>query len=104
MDADLRNDTTFFGRTDELYQLVKNLQRGRHTLVLGPKGIGKSRLMMEAKAILEGRTKRIEFSANVIAQLTSQLGVRIRPDQYKMLYVEHSAPLSDCLNEAEESH
>ncbi|HWP81082.1 MAG TPA: ATP-binding protein [Bacteroidota bacterium] len=96
---DLRNDTTFFGRTDELYQLVKNLQRGRHTLVLGPKGIGKSRLMMEAKAILEGRTKRIDFSANVIAQLTGQLGVRIRPDQYKILYIEHSAPLGDCLNE-----
>lgn len=99
MNPDLRNDTTFFGRTDELYQLVKNLQRGRHTLVLGPKGIGKSRLMMEAKAILEGRTKRIDFSANVIAQLTGQLGVRIRPDQYKILYIEHSAPLGDCLNE-----
>lgn len=55
--------------------------------------------MMEAKAILEGRTKRIDFSANVIAQLTGQLGVRIRPDQYKILYIEHSAPLGDCLNE-----
>lgn len=99
MNPDLRNDTTFFGRTDELYQLVKNLQRGRHTLVLGPKGIGKSRLMMEAKAILEGKTKRIDFSANVITQLTGQLGVRIRPDQYKILYIEHSAPIGDCLNE-----
>jgi hypothetical protein len=96
---DLRNDTTFFGRTDELYQLVKNLQRGRHTLVLGPKGIGKSRLMIEAKAILEGKTKRIDFSANVMTQLSGQLGVRIRPDQYKILYIEHSAPLGDCLNE-----
>jgi hypothetical protein len=96
---DLRNDITFFGRTDELYQLVKNLQRGRHTLVLGPKGIGKSRLMIEAKAILEGKTKRIDFSANVIAQLTGQLGVRIRPDQYNVLYIEHSAPLGDCLSE-----
>ncbi len=96
---DLRNDTTFFGRTAELYQLVKNLQRGRHTLVLGPKGIGKSRLMIEAKAILEGKTKRIDFSANVMAQLSGQLGVRIRPDQYKILYVEHTAPLGDCLNE-----
>jgi len=96
---DLRSDTTFFGRTAELYQLVKNLQRGRHTLILGPKGIGKSRLMMEAKAILEGKTKRIDFSANVMTQLSGQLGVRIRPDQYKILYIEHSAPLGDCLNE-----
>jgi len=99
MNPDLRNDITFFGRTDELYQLVKNLQRGRHTLVLGPKGIGKSRLMIEAKGILEGKTKRIDFSANVMTQLSGQLGVRIRPDQYKILYIEHSAPLGDCLNE-----
>jgi len=99
MNPDLRNDTTFFGRTDELYQLVKNLQRGRHSLVLGTKGIGKSRLMIEAKAILEGKTKRIDFSANVMTQLSGQLGVRIRPDQYKILFIEHSAPLGDCLNE-----
>jgi energy-coupling factor transporter ATP-binding protein EcfA2 len=99
MDPDLRNDVTFFGRTDELFQLVKNLQRGRHTLVLGPKGIGKSRLMIEAKAILEGTTKRIDFSAKVMAQRSGQLGVRLRPDQYRILYIEHCAPLGDCLNE-----
>lgn len=99
VENDLRGDTTFFGRTDELYQLVKNLQRGRHTLVLGPKGIGKTRLMMEAKAILESKTRRIDFSANVMTQLSGQLGVRILPDQYKILYIEHSAPLGDCLGE-----
>jgi hypothetical protein len=96
---DLRTDPTFFGRTDELFQLVRNLQRGRHTLVLGPKGIGKTRLMTEAKTILEGKTRRIDFSANVMAQVSGHLGVRIRPGQYKIMYVEHSAPLGDCLNE-----
>ncbi len=99
MSQDLRNDTTFFGRTTELYQLVKNLQLGRHTLILGPKGIGKSRIMMEAMAILSGKTRRIDFSANVITQVTGQLGVRVRPGQYKMMFIEHSAPLGDCLNE-----
>jgi len=34
---DLRQDMSFFGRTEELYQLVKNLQRGRHTLIVGDK-------------------------------------------------------------------
>jgi len=59
--TDLRQDMSFFGRTEELYQLVKNLQRGRHTILIGDKGIGKSRLMLEAKWILSGRTKRIDF-------------------------------------------
>jgi len=99
MSLDLRNDTSFFGRTEELYQLVKNLQRGRHTLVTGEKGMGKTRLMTEAKLILEGKTRRIDFSANVITQVTGQLGVRIRSDQYKILFIEHSSPLGDCLNE-----
>ena len=68
--TDLRQDMSFFGRTEELYQLVKNLQRGRHTLLVGDKGIGKSRLMLEAKWILTGRTKRIDFSANFMTQIT----------------------------------
>ena len=99
---DLRQDMSFFGRTEELYQLVKNLQRGRHTLLVGDKGIGKSRLMLEAKWILTGRTKRIDFSANFMTQIRGQLGVRINPNQYKILFIEHSNPLGDCLKEMAE--
>jgi len=99
LNIDLRNDPTFFGRNDELYQLVRNLQRGRHSLVTGEKGIGKSRLMMEAKAILEGKTRRIDFSANVITQLKGHLGIRLRSDQYKVIWIDRASPLGDCLNE-----
>ena len=99
---DLRQDTTFFGRTEELYQLVRNLQRGRHALIVGDKGIGKTRLMLEAKWILSGRTKRIDFSSSVITQIRSQLGIRINPNQYKILYIEHSSPMGDCLKEMAE--
>jgi len=99
---DLRQDTTFFGRTEELYQLVRNLSKGRHTLIAGDKGIGKSRLMVEAKWVLSGRIRRIDFSANIIAQLRGNLGVHINPDQYKMLFIEHSSPLGDCLKEIAE--
>ncbi|MBI5021792.1 MAG: ATP-binding protein [Ignavibacteriales bacterium] len=99
---DLRQDTTFFGRTEELYQLVRSLQRGRHALIVGDKGIGKTRLMTEAKWILSGRTKRIDFSANIITQIRGQLGVRINPNQYKILFIEHSSPLGDCMKEMTE--
>ncbi len=99
---DLRQDTTFFGRTEELYQLVRHLQRGRHSLIVGDKGIGKTRIMQEAKWILSGRTKRIDFSANIMTQLRGQLGVRINPGQYKILFIEHSSPMGDCLKEIAE--
>jgi hypothetical protein len=99
---DLRQDTIFFDRTEELYQLVKNLQRGRHTLIIGEKGIGKSRLMLEAKWLLTGRIKRIEFSSALIARLHGHLGIRLQSDQYKILYIEHSSPMGDCLKEMTE--
>ena len=99
---DLRQDTTFFGRTEELYELVRCLQRGRHALIVGDKGIGKSRLMLEARWILSGRTRRIDFSANVITQIRGQLGIRVNPNQYKILFIERSSPLGDCLKEMAE--
>jgi ABC-type transport system involved in cytochrome bd biosynthesis fused ATPase/permease subunit len=52
--GDLRHDQAFFGRSEELYELTHNLQRGRHTLLVGEKGIGKSRLMLEARKIFSG--------------------------------------------------
>jgi hypothetical protein len=100
--SDLRQDLTFFGRCEELFLLVKNLSKGRHTLISGDKGIGKSRLMLEAKWILSGRIRRIDFSANIISRLRGNLGVRIKPDQYKMLFIEHSSPLGDSIREIAE--
>jgi hypothetical protein len=100
--CDLRHDTFFIGRTDELYRLVRNLQRGRHTLIIGEKGIGKSRLMQEAKWVLYGRAKRIDFSASILTRLRGQLGIRINPNQYRILFIGHSTPLGDCLKEMAE--
>jgi len=100
--GDLRGDTVFVGRSDELYQLVKNLQRGRHSLVVGEKGIGKSRLMTEARWILSGRKRRIDFSAGVLTHRRGRLGARIDPGQYKILSIEHTSPFSDCLKEMAE--
>ena len=99
---DLRQDQTFFGRTEELHDLSRNLQRGRHTLLVGDKGIGKTRLMLEAKWILSGRKRPIDFSSDIIKQLRGQLGIRINPNQYKILFIEHPNPLGDCLKEIAE--
>ncbi len=103
--TDLRQDQVFFGRSDELYELTRNLQRGRHTLLIGEKGIGKSRLMLEAIRILSGKVRSIEFSAGVTARLRGQLASRLSPDYYNILYVRHPTPMGDCVKEiAEQLH
>ncbi len=103
--GDLRHDKAFFGREEELYQLVKNLQRGRHTLIVGEKGIGKTRIMEEARRVLSGRAKRIDLSAAVMTHSRGKPGIRISRDQYRTLLIEHPSPLADCLKEtAEQLH
>ena len=37
-----------------------------------------------------------------MTQIRGQLGVRINPNQYKILLIEHSNPLGDCLKEMAE--
>jgi hypothetical protein len=96
---DVRTDKLLIGRSEELYQLVHNIQRGRHTLLVGPKGIGKTRLMGEAMDILCGSTRRIEFAPTILSRITGKLGFRLDPDQYKVVMISHAAPLGDFLKE-----
>ncbi|MBI5472615.1 MAG: ATP-binding protein [Ignavibacteriae bacterium] len=100
--SDLRHDLIFMGRKEELFQLTRNLQKGRHTLLVGDKGIGKTRLMQEARWILSGRILRIEFAASVIARIQGGLSKRMRANQYKIVYIEHPNPLGECLKELAE--
>lgn len=100
--ADLRHDKAFFGREEELIMLVRNLQRGRHTLIVGEKGIGKSRLMKEANWIFAGNARRIDLSSKLMPREGNRLFDRLKADQYKILYVEHPAPLGDCMKEIAE--
>ena len=99
---DLRQDQAFFGRAKELFEITHNLQRGRHTLLVGEKGIGKTRLMMEAMRILSGKARRIDVSPGVVSNLYGHLIPRFDPGHYKLLYIEHPNPLGDWLKEAAE--
>jgi len=58
---DVRRDQAFFGREEQLFRLVKNLSDGRHTLLTGEYGIGKRRLMQEARLVLSGERLRLEL-------------------------------------------
>jgi hypothetical protein len=86
--GDLRRDQSFFGRETELLRVLKNLSEGRNTLLVGPFGIGKSVLMNEARHILTGMKRRVEFPYGAGS---------VRRDQ--VLTVSNPAPLGDCLRE-----
>jgi energy-coupling factor transporter ATP-binding protein EcfA2 len=62
------SDKTFFGRIPELKKLVANILLGKHTLVVGKKGIGKTRLIEEAAAIVKGSIHHIELSPANLAR------------------------------------
>ena len=100
--ADLRHDQAFFGRLEELYQLTRNLQRGRHTLLAGEKGIGKSRLMMEAMRILSGRAGQNSGPAAVMSGAEGDQLPRLDTEQYRTIFIDHPYPMGDFLKEAAE--
>jgi hypothetical protein len=85
---DIRQDQAFFGREKELLRVLKNLNEGRHTLLVGQYGIGKSRLMQEARALLTGAKYRVEFRA-----------ASCSVPRERVLTVSSPAPLGDCLRE-----
>lgn len=95
---DLRLDDIMMGREEELRQLVRNLLDGRHTLLVGSKGIGKSRLMREAEMILRGERKRIDLSPHLLGRLAGFL-TRPAPVNRRILFIVHTSPLTDCLKE-----
>ncbi|HXX63990.1 MAG TPA: AAA family ATPase [Bacteroidota bacterium] len=101
--SDIRYDQSFFGREEELFRLLNNLTCGRHTLITGPKGVGKSRLMLEAKKILSGRARRIEIASQVQPVRSPPESVPGR--SFAILTVDHFSPLGECLKEiAEQLH
>ena len=67
---------------------MKNLSEGRNTLLVGPYGIGKSALMNEARLILTGMKRRVEFPYGAGS---------VRRD--RVLAVSSPVPLGDCLRE-----
>ena len=86
--GDIRRDQAFFGRDEELHRVLKNLNEGRHSLLVGPHGIGKSSLMNEARLLVTGAKRRVEFQVG---------GSTVEKEC--VLTVSSPVPLGDCLRE-----
>ncbi len=100
--GDLRTDACFFGRTRELQTLVYNLALGRHTLCVGAKGMGKSRLMREAVAVLNG-TRPMPAPAPPTGLRNDMLFQRVKAGSRRVMFVTRTTPLGDFLLEMAEA-
>jgi len=77
------------GRDREIRALIAHLLLGRNTLLVGPRGIGKTRLMEEASVILGGGRKCIELTP-----------VPLTGTVYDVLvYVRRVTPVGELLKE-----
>ncbi len=86
-------------RREELQQVVMNLLHGRHTLLVGERGIGKSRLMSDAREILSGTRHSIELSPRVAGRRGRDLPARMSVGSRRLMVVYHVSPYGDCLKE-----
>lgn len=100
---DVRKDRMIVGREKELAQVVRNLGQGTHTLIIGARGMGKSRLMQEAVAVLEGGARHIDLSPRLLTRRS--LGFQANTGGAGILTVYRSSPMGECLREvAQELH
>jgi len=87
------NDPLFLGREEEIRQVVTNLRLGRHTLVVGERGIGKTAVIVRAVSTIERDTTPDDP--------TLLPGLEIPPARGAgtTVTVTRAAPLGDCLRE-----
>jgi len=91
---DLLHDDHFIGRADDLYNLVHNLTSGLHSLLMGDRGVGKSRLMKEAYGVISGDIKKIDFSSSSKYNRRQQSSMRINYDKHLCIYIYKAKPAS----------
>lgn len=91
------NDPLFLGREGEIRQVVSNLRLGRHTLVMGERGIGKTAVIVRAVLTIERGGVRSDASEE------SDLfpGLELPPVRRDgaTVTVTRAVPLGDCLRE-----
>ena len=97
--AAILSDRTLLGRGEELTRLLRDLQLGRHTLLVGAKGVGKSRLMEEAEGILNGRVRRIDLAPSVLMRRWRGIRPLGGAHSQRILFIRRIAPLGDMLKE-----
>jgi hypothetical protein len=89
--GDLLGDSLMLGRDAELARLVGVLRAGRNAVVVGERGVGKSRLLREAFEVLSGSRRRLDPGSGRVLEGGSGGAV--------VFWVWQTAPLGEMLDE-----
>lgn len=84
------------GRDGLLVDVVKRVQAGRHVLLTGESGIGKSRLLREVYEITQG--KRVVLHPGVAAKKRRR-HVELKAGLFTAIWIKEAIPLSSLLEE-----
>ena len=95
-------DPVLLGRGALLADLAERARLGRHTLLLGDEGVGKTRLLEELAALAAGKRVLLDAEAQRAARRT-HAALPQGPDRLRTIYVAEAAPagrLTDTLAKA----
>lgn len=85
------SDQKFFGRNVELKKLTVNILLGKHTLIVGKKGIGKTRLIEEAASVIKGKVHKIDITPASLAREFGDIRLAKRlKDAWEFYSKDHS--------------
>ena len=89
-------DPIMLGRNDVLTDVIDRMRDGRHTLLLGHPGMGKSRIIEEVYAVMKGRTVLLD---PITAKRKRRLNVCMNPDRITPFLIREPAPMSSLVDE-----
>ena len=90
------SDPILLGRDDVLVEVIARVRTGRHVLLVGEAGLGKSRLLEEVYAIAQGQTFLLSPES---ARRKRRLTLGVPEGSFTPFYVRESSPMSSLLDE-----
>jgi hypothetical protein len=102
-DCTVLTDPVLVGRGALLAELVARARLGRHTLLVGDEGIGKTRLLVEVAAVAAGKRVLLDAEAQHAARTRTVTLPQAPREAFTMVYVPEAGPagrLAEALTRA----
>ena len=89
-------DEILVGRDALTAEVLDRVAAARHVLLVGPPGVGKSRLLQSVHSVCSGTTLLLDPRT---ARRRRRLAVRLRTDAFTVFFLRDTAPLGSLLEE-----